>query len=74
MPKTTIDYKLLITALKAENQRLQKRIASLEVKLISSKSRIVALEKEIKWGGNRELAKILDDISHDEKAAGAKGA
>lgn len=74
MPKTTIASKLVVTALKAENQRLQKRIASLEAKLVSSKSRVMALEKEIKSGGNREITQILNEISHNEKAAGAKSA
>lgn len=74
VPKTTIDSKLLVTALKAENRRLQNRIAVLEAKLISSKSRVTALEKEIKSSNNRELAKIFDEISGGGKVAGAEHA
>ncbi len=69
MAKLAADSKPLLKELKAENRRLHRRIASLEVKLFSSQSRIAALEKEIKSGDNRELANILDEISQNEKAA-----
>jgi septal ring factor EnvC (AmiA/AmiB activator) len=70
--KAVTESKLLLSSLKAENQRLHRRIASLDAKLISSQGRITALEKEIKSGNNRELAKILDEISQNEKAAGQR--
>lgn len=38
----------IIKELKAENQRLHKKIAQLEVKLISAQNRAEALEDEIK--------------------------
>jgi len=44
----------------------------LEAKLISYQSRVDALEKEIKSGNNREIAKLLDEISHNEHATGSK--
>lgn len=39
---------MLVDELKVENQRLHRRIAQLEVKLVSAQHRIEALETEIK--------------------------
>ncbi|TAK38819.1 MAG: hypothetical protein EPO30_04685 [Lysobacteraceae bacterium] len=68
MSKVTTDSNLLLKELRVENRKLHRRIASLEAKLISFRGRMAALEKEIKSGNNRELAKILDEISQNEKA------
>ena len=54
--------KLLIRALTAENKKLHVRIAKLETKIISLANRAAALDKEIKAGGNRQLAEILGSI------------
>ena len=69
---TTADSKSLVSTLKTENRTLHRRIAKLEAKLISYQSRVDALEKEIKSGNNREIAKLLDEISHNEHATGSK--
>lgn len=61
---TATDSKLLVASLKAENAKLHKAIARLETKVISLQNRAAALEKEIKSGNNRELVRILDDISN----------
>jgi hypothetical protein len=53
----------LMRELRAENRRLHTRLIKLEAKEISYKNKIAALEKEIKSGNNRELKKILDEIS-----------
>ncbi|MFK2877178.1 hypothetical protein [Rhodanobacter hydrolyticus] len=54
----------LVRALSAENKRLHSQIARHEAKEITYKNRIAALEAEIKSGNNRELKKILNEISN----------
>ncbi len=52
-----------IRELQAENRKLHSKLIKLEVKETSYKNRIHALEQEIKSGNNREMKKILDEIS-----------
>lgn len=51
-----------VAELKTENLKLQKQIAKFQVKEISSKNRITALEMEIKKQGSRAIAKLLKDV------------
>ena len=54
----------LVRALSAENKRLHSKLVRLEVKEITYKNQIAALQAEIKSGNNRQLSKILEDISN----------
>lgn len=51
-----------VAELKTENLKLQKQIAKFQVKEISSKNRITALEMEIKKQDSRAIAKLLKDV------------
>ncbi|MEP6899347.1 MAG: hypothetical protein ABI870_12525 [Rhodanobacter sp.] len=54
----------LVRALSAENKRLHSKLVRLEVKEITYKNQIAALQAEIKSGNNRQLSKILEEISN----------
>lgn len=57
----------LIRELRVENRRLSAKLVRLELKEISYKNKISALEKEIKSGNNRKLKKLLEEISEERQ-------
>jgi DNA-directed RNA polymerase beta' subunit len=57
-----------VAELEAENLKLQKQVAKFQVKEVSSKNRITALEIEIKKQGSGAIAKLLKEI--DGKSRG----